>query len=87
MTSSLATPATLTAWQAPEAHYLKVQELHLRKLFTEHPERGERMTAKAVTSCSNHHITDETLWLLLQLAEESGLKARLDAMVSGEERG
>ena len=78
---------TLTAWKALEAHYPKVRELHLRNLFADDPKRGERMTAEAVGiyfDYSKHRITDETLRLLLQLAEESGLRSHIDAMFSGE---
>ena len=82
------TPLTrLAAWQALEAHYPQVRELHLRKLFADDPKRGERMTAEAIGiyfDYSKHRITDETLRLLLQLAEESGLRARIDAMFRGE---
>jgi glucose-6-phosphate isomerase len=77
----------LAAWQALEAHYSKVRELHLRKLFADDPARGERMTADAVGiyfDYSKHRITDETIRLLLQLAEESGLQSRIDAMFRGE---
>jgi glucose-6-phosphate isomerase len=77
----------LAAWQALEAHYPKVRELHLRKLFADDTKRAERMTAEAVGiyfDYSKHRITDETLRLLLQLAEESGLRARIDAMFRGE---
>ena len=87
MTTSIAPLTTLAAWQALEAHYPKVRELHLRKLFADDPKRGERMTAEAVGiyfDYSKHRITDETLRLLLQLAEESGLRARIDAMFRGE---
>ena len=77
----------LAAWQALEAHYPKVREFHLRKLFADDAKRGERMTAEAVGiyfDYSKHRITDETLRLLLQLAEEPGLRARIDAMFRGE---
>jgi glucose-6-phosphate isomerase len=77
----------LPAWQALEAHYPKIQELHLRKLFADDPKRGERLTSEAVGiyfDYSKHRITNETLRLLLQLAEESGLQARIDAMFRGE---
>jgi glucose-6-phosphate isomerase len=87
MATSIAPLTTLAAWQALEAHYPKVRELHLRKLFADDPKRGERMTAEAVGiyfDYSKHRITDETLRLLLQLAEESGLRARIDAMFRGE---
>jgi len=75
------------AWQALKAHYQKISELHLRKLFADDPKRGERMTAEAVGiyyDYSKHRITDETLRLLLQLAEESDLHKRIDAMFRGE---
>lgn len=75
------------AWQALEAHYPKVQELHLRQLFADDPTRGERMTTEAIGiyfDYSKHRITDETLTLLLQLAAESGLRSRIDAMFRGD---
>ncbi len=87
MESSIAPPTKLPAWRALEAHYAQVRELHLRQLFADDPKRGERMTAEAVGiyfDYSKHRITDETLGLLLQLAEESGLRARIDAMFRGE---
>ncbi|MBE0557510.1 MAG: glucose-6-phosphate isomerase, partial [Proteobacteria bacterium] len=87
MAKSTAPLAKLAAWQALEAHYPKVRELHLRKLFADDMKRGERMTAEAVGiyfDYSKHRINDETLKLLLQLAEESGLRARIDAMFRGE---
>jgi len=87
MTTRIPPLAELAAWQALEAHYPKVRDLHLRKLFADDPKRGERMTAEAVGiyfDYSKHRITDETLRLLLQLAEESGLRARIDAMFRGE---
>jgi glucose-6-phosphate isomerase len=77
---------TLAAWQALAAHYPKVRELHLRQLFADDPMRSERMTAEAIGiyfDYSKHRITDETLRLLLQLAEESGLRARIEAMFRG----
>src|SRR5215472_4906064 len=75
------------AWKALEAHHRKARELHLRNLFADDPKRGERMTAEAVDiflDYSKNRITDETLALLLQLAEQSGLRARIDAMFGGE---
>jgi len=75
------------AWKGLAAHYDKIRELHLRKLFADDPKRGERMTAEAVglyLDYSKNRITDDTLKILLQLAEESGLRARIDAMFSGE---
>jgi glucose-6-phosphate isomerase len=75
------------AWKALEAHYKKIRRAHLRKLFAKDPTRGERLTAEAVgifLDYSKNRITDETLNLLMQLAEESGLRARVDAMFRGE---
>jgi glucose-6-phosphate isomerase len=75
------------AWKSLEAHHRQVRELHLRKLFADDPRRGERMTALAVgifLDYSKNRVTDETLKLLMQLAEESGLRARIDAMFQGE---
>jgi glucose-6-phosphate isomerase len=87
MTTPIAPPTALAAWQALESHYPIVRELSLRKLFADDPKRAERMTAEAVGlyfDYSKHRITDETLRLLLQLAEESGLRNRIDAMFRGE---
>jgi glucose-6-phosphate isomerase len=78
---------TRAAWKALEAHYTRVRELHLRKLFADDPARGERMAVEAVGiyfDYSKHRITDETLTLLLQLAQECGLRARIDAMFRGD---
>ncbi|PZV15720.1 MAG: glucose-6-phosphate isomerase [Pseudanabaena sp.] len=75
------------AWQALKVHYPKVQSLHLRQLFADDPMRGERLTAEAIGiyfDYAKHRITDETLMLLLQLAAESGLRSRIDAMFRGE---
>jgi glucose-6-phosphate isomerase len=75
------------AWKALAAHHRQVRELHLRQLFADDPTRGERMTVEAVglsLDYSKNRITDETLQLLLQLAEESGLRARIDAMFRGD---
>ena len=65
------------AWQALKAHYTKIRNMHLRQLFADDPKRGERMTVEAVGiyfDYSKHRITDETLRLLLQLTDESGLR-------------
>jgi glucose-6-phosphate isomerase len=75
------------AWKALSAHYKQIGEVHLRKLFADDPKRGERFTAEAAGiffDYSKNRITDETLKLLLQLAEESGLRERIDAMFRGE---
>ena len=90
MRSEKARIAPLTersAWKALEAHYLGVRQLHLRTLFADDPRRGERMTAEAVgiyLDYSKNRITDETLKLLLQLADECELRGRIDAMFRGE---
>ncbi len=75
------------AWKALLAHYKKARELHLRDLFAEDPKRGERMTAEAAgitLDYSKNRITDETVKLLVQLAEESGLRDKILAMFGGE---
>ena len=75
------------AWKALAANYKQVREIHLRKLFADDPKRGERFTAEAAgifLDYSKNRITDETLQLLLQLAAESGLRERIDAMFRGE---
>jgi glucose-6-phosphate isomerase len=77
----------LPAWKSLGAHYAKVRDLHLRQLFADDPKRGERLTTEAVgvfLDYSKNRITDETLKLLLQLAEESSLRAGIDAMFRGE---
>jgi glucose-6-phosphate isomerase len=87
MTESIKPLTQRPGWKALAAHYNRVCELHLRDLFAEDPHRGERMTAEAVglyLDYSKNRITDETLKLLLQLAEESGLRARIHAMFRGE---
>src|SRR6202030_2170731 len=74
-------------WKALESHHQKVRELHLRQLFADDPKRGERLTAEAVglyLDYSKNRVTDETLKLLLQLADESGLRERIDAMFRGD---
>src|SRR5215813_9682453 len=74
-------------WRALEEHYQKIRHLHLRDLFATDPKRGERLTAEAVglyLDYSKHRITDDTLDLLVQLAESSGLRDRIDAMFRGD---
>jgi glucose-6-phosphate isomerase len=87
MTKQIVPLTERPAWKVLEAHYKNVRELHLRKLFADDPKRGERMTAEAVglyLDYSKNRITDETLKLLLQLADESGLRGRIDAMFRGD---
>ena len=87
-TAAPATPLTqLSAWKALSAHYEKIRTQHLRDLFKSDPGRGTRLVAEAegiYLDYSKHRITDETIKLLLQLAEESGVKARIDAMFRGD---
>jgi glucose-6-phosphate isomerase len=79
--------ANRRAWIALSLHHAKAREWHLGQLFADDPSRGERMTVDAVglyLDYSKNRITDETIKLLAQLAEESGLRARIDAMFRGE---
>jgi glucose-6-phosphate isomerase len=74
-------------WRNLQDHYTTMQGLHLRNLFADDPARGERMTAEAAgiyLDYSKNRINDETLKLLNELAEQSGLRARIDAMFRGE---
>jgi glucose-6-phosphate isomerase len=75
------------AWQALERHYAEISGTHLRDLFAADPGRGERLTAEAVgvyLDYSKNRITDETMALLIELAEESRVAERRDAMFRGE---
>ena len=75
------------AWQALGVHYQQVKDLHLRTLFAEDPQRGERLACEAVglyLDYSKNRITAETLRLLVDLADQSGLRAGIDAMFRGE---
>jgi glucose-6-phosphate isomerase len=75
------------AWKALQAHHAKIRDVHLRKLFAEDPQRGEQFTAEALgiyLDYSKNRLTRETLKLLLDLANEAGLRDRIDAMFRGE---
>ena len=75
------------AWKDLGAHYKEIQEVHLRQLFADDPKRGTRLTVEALglyLDYSKNRITDETLRLLIKLAEESRLRERIDAMFRGE---
>jgi glucose-6-phosphate isomerase len=75
------------AWKKLLTHQKKINKTHLRELFTEDTRRGERLTAEAAgvfLDYSKNLITDETVRLLIQLADESGLQARTEAMFHGE---
>jgi glucose-6-phosphate isomerase len=87
MTAHMESLTMRSAWKALEAHYKKIQSLHLRKLFADNKARGERMTAEAAgvyLDYSKNRITDETIKLLVQLAEECGLREHIDAMFRGD---
>jgi len=88
MSATRVTPLTeRKSWKALATHYESVRRLHLRKLFEDDPGRGERMIAEAngiFLDYSKNRITDETLRLLLQLAQESALRDRIDAMFRGD---
>jgi glucose-6-phosphate isomerase len=83
-------PSPLThrpSWQKLEEHYHTARNLHLRTLFAEDPHRGERYALEAVgiyLDYSKNRVTDETMRLLLELAESAGLRERIDAMFNGE---
>jgi len=87
MTASTESLTERPAWKALKAHYNGVRDLHLRKLFADDPRRGEQMTAEAAgiyLDYSKNRIAAETLKLLLDLAETSGLRRRIDSMFRGE---
>jgi glucose-6-phosphate isomerase len=90
-TSATAQTQLLTerpAWKALEEHYQTIRNLHLRQLFAGDPGRGERFTAEAAgiyLDYSKNRVTDETIRLLVQLAEDCGLRERIDAMFRGEQ--
>ncbi len=88
--SNQETPPPLTsspAWRALRAHHQAIGDAHLRQIFADDPARGTRLTAEAAglyLDYSKHRVTDETLRLLLALAHERGLAARIEAMFTGE---
>lgn len=80
-------PNETAAWRALAAHYQQIKDVHLRQLFAEDPRRGEHLTAEGAglyLDYSKNRITDETVRLLLQLAQERGVADRRDAMFRGE---
>ncbi len=75
------------AWKALQSHYRQIRDVQLRTLFAEDPQRGARLALEAVGlyfDYSKHRVTDETLRLLVALAQECGLRQRIDAMFRGE---
>ena len=86
-TTTTASLRETTAWRALQDHYDEIRDVHLRDLFAEDPKRGERLVLEAegvYLDYSKNRITDETIRLLIQLAEERGVAQRRDAMFSGE---
>src|ERR1700744_5452874 len=76
-----------TAWKALVTHRRQIQKLHLRKLFADDAQRAQKFSVAATglfLDYSKNRITDKTVKLLLQLARESGLRGKIDAMFSGE---
>src|SRR6059036_352657 len=87
MTADIAPLTARPAWKSLEAHHEKIRDLHLRTLFADDAKRGERLTAEAVgvfLDYSKNRVTDDTLALLRRLAEECGLRERIDAMFRGD---
>lgn len=87
MSTSSPIPNELPAWLALQAHRDATKSLTLKQLFAEDPKRGERLNAEGAglyLDYSKNRVTDETLKLLIELAEQSGLKAHLEAMFTGE---
>ena len=75
------------AWKTLEKHYAEIQPWHIRELFAQNPDRGERLVAEGAglfLDYSKHRVTDETMGLLLDLAGECGVERRRDAMFAGE---
>jgi glucose-6-phosphate isomerase len=80
-------PTELPAWKALQTHCETARKLHLRDLFADDPSRGQRLAMEAAglyLDYSKNRITDETRRLLLQLADETGLRSRIEAMFNGE---
>jgi glucose-6-phosphate isomerase len=75
------------AWKALQSHYQQIRGLHLRDIFATDPGRGERLSVEALGlffDYSKNRITDQTIGLLISLAQESGLQSRIDAMFRGD---
>jgi glucose-6-phosphate isomerase len=87
MTTKPTSLSDRAAWKALGTHHQKIRDMQLRQMFADDPARGERFTVETggiFLDYSKNRITDETLKLLVQLADESGLRAHIDAMFSGE---
>ncbi len=87
MNSTMTPTANRPAWKSLELHADTMQGIHLRTLFADDPARGERLTAEGAglfLDYSKNRVNDKTLGLLIDVAEESGLRARIDAMFRGD---
>lgn len=87
MTDTNASLTARPAWKALVVHHKKIRDVHLRKLFADDPKRGERLTVEAAgifLDYSKNRINDDTIKLLLQLADECGLRQRIAAMFRGD---
>jgi len=87
MATDKQTLTNLPAWKSLEAHYEQTRDVHLRQLFADDPNRGQQMATESLgiyLDYSKNRITDETLDLLVKLAEETGLRERIDAMFRGD---
>jgi glucose-6-phosphate isomerase len=87
MPDSIAPLQSCPAWQALAAHHAQMRDVTLRQLFADDAARGQRLAVEAAgvyLDYSKNRVTDETLRLLVQLADESGLRARIDAMFRGD---
>ena len=87
MSSSTPSLTRRPEWTALADHYAKIRDTHLRTLFAEDPRRGERLTAEGANlylDYSKNRVTDETLGLLVRLADAVGLRGRIDAMFRGD---
>src|SRR3954447_17311293 len=85
--ASVQSPTQRPAWRALEKHYKSIHLFHLRQLFADDPLRAQRFAVEAAgiyLDYSKNRITEETLMLLVQLAEECGLRERIEAMFTGE---
>jgi glucose-6-phosphate isomerase len=87
MTAIIEPLTAKNAWKALEAHYGVIRDIHLRKLFADDPGRAEKMTVESaglLLDYSKNRITEESVKLLVKLAEEAGLKEKIDSMFRGD---
>jgi glucose-6-phosphate isomerase len=86
--ASIVTPLTeLGSWRALERHFGEIGDMHLKDLFAAEPERGERLVAEGAglyLDYSKNRVTDETIGLLVELADDCGMPARREAMFRGD---